>query len=77
MYNTDSGNLGARTGFVFMGTSVILLIGSWFLVPDLQGFTTEEVDWLYTQKIPVRHFQRYADGRAKEGAAMRVDAMGK
>lgn len=77
MYNADSGNLGARTGFVFMGTSVLLLIGSWSLVPDLQGFTTDEVDWLYTQKIPVRLFQQYADGRANEGAAMRVDTTGK
>ncbi|KAF1926886.1 general substrate transporter [Didymella exigua CBS 183.55] len=73
MYNTDAGNLGARTGFVFMGSSVLLLIGSWFLVPDLKGFTTEEVDWLYKQKISVRHFQQYADGRAKEGAAMSAE----
>jgi hypothetical protein len=77
MYNTDAGNLGARTGFVFMATSVLLFIGSWFLVPDLHGFTTDEVDWLYSQKIPVRHFQQYADGRAKEGAAMRADTTGK
>lgn len=74
MYNTDSGNLGARTGFVFMGTSVLLMIGSWFLVPDLHGFTTDEVDWLYSQNIPVRYFQQYADGRAKEGVAMRGDS---
>ncbi|KAJ4355271.1 hypothetical protein N0V95_003101 [Ascochyta clinopodiicola] len=77
MYNTDAGNLGSRAGFVFMGSSVLLLIGSWFLVPDLHGFTTDEVDWLYSQKIPVRHFQQYADGRAKQGAAMRADATGK
>ena len=43
-YNTDSGNLGARTGFVFMGSSILLLVGSWYLVPDLHGFTTDEVD---------------------------------
>lgn len=73
MYNTDAGNLGARTGFVFMAGSVLLFIGSWFLVPDLHGFTTDEVDWLYSQKIPVRHFQQYADGRAKEGSAMRAE----
>ncbi|KAF2623270.1 general substrate transporter [Macroventuria anomochaeta] len=77
MYNTDAGNLGTRTGFVFMASSVLLFIGSWILVPDLHGFTTDEVDWLYSQKIPVRHFQQYADGRAKEGAAMRVDTTGK
>lgn len=73
MYNTDAGNLGARAGFVFMGCSVLLFVGSWFLVPDLQGFTADEVDWLYSQKIPVWRFQDYADGRAKEGAALRVD----
>ncbi|RAQ98716.1 MFS general substrate transporter [Stemphylium lycopersici] len=56
MYNTDSGNLGARAGFVFMGSSVLLLVSSWYMVPDLHGFTTDEVDWLYSQKIPVRHF---------------------
>lgn len=70
MYNTDSGNLGARAGFVFMSSSVLLLIGSFFLVPNLKGFTTDEVDWLYPQGIPPRKFQEYADGSAKEGAAM-------
>lgn len=61
MYNTDSGSLGARTGFVFMGSSMLLLIGSWFLVPDLHGLDTNEVDWLYTQKTSVRLFQQHAD----------------
>jgi hypothetical protein len=75
IYNTDAGNLGSRAGFVFMGTSVLLFIGSYFLVPDLHGFTIHEVDWLYSQKIPVRSFQKYADGRAKEGAAMRNETV--
>lgn len=77
MYNTDAGNLGSRAGFVFMGSSVLLFVGSWFLVPDLHGFTTDEVDWLYSQKISVRHFQQYADGRAKQGVAMRAATTGK
>jgi hypothetical protein len=37
IYNVDSGNLGARTGFVFMGTSICLVIGSWILVPNTAG----------------------------------------
>lgn len=28
IYNTDASNLGARTGFVFMGTSILLFVGS-------------------------------------------------
>ena len=71
MYNTDSGNLGARTGFVFMGGSILLLIGSWFLVPDLHGLNTNEVDWLYAQKTSVRHFQQHADS-AKTSAPEKV-----
>jgi len=73
IYNTDAGNLGARAGFVFMGSSVVLVIGSYFLVPDLQGFSTDEVDWLYENKISVLEFQKYADGRAKEGALSKAE----
>jgi hypothetical protein len=53
-----------------MGTSVLLLLGSWYLVPDLSGFTTAEIDWLYEQRIEPRKFHQYGDGRAKRGAAM-------
>ncbi|KAF2222564.1 hypothetical protein BDZ85DRAFT_313551 [Elsinoe ampelina] len=69
MYNVDSGNLGARTGFVFAGASLVLFAASWFVVPDLKDFATDEVDWLYERKIEVRRFGEYTDGRAKQGAA--------
>lgn len=61
IYNVDSGNLGAKTGFVFMGTSICLVIGSWFLIPNTAGMTTEEVDWMYTKGIPVRKFRSYVE----------------
>lgn len=69
MYNVDAGNLGARAGFVFSGASILLFVISYFVIPELEGFAIEEIDWLYQNKIPVRHFQKYADGRAKEGVA--------
>lgn len=69
MYNIDSGNLGARTGFVFAAASAVLFVVSWFMVPDLRGFATDEIDWLYESKISVRTFQAYKDGRARDGAA--------
>jgi hypothetical protein len=71
MYNTDSGNLGARTEFVFMGSPMLLLIGSWFLMPNLHGLDTNEVDWLYAQKTSVRLFQQHADS-AKISAPEKV-----
>lgn len=46
MYNIDSGNLGAKTGFVFAGTSVLLFCISWFVVPETSGLTVEEIGML-------------------------------
>lgn len=58
MYNVDSGNLGARTGFVFAGLSVLLIIGAWVLVPETSGLTAEEIDRAYNDKVAVRKFQQ-------------------
>ncbi|KAF4550726.1 Sugar (and other) transporter-like protein 12 [Elsinoe fawcettii] len=69
IYNVDSGNLGAKTGFVFAGASLVLFAASWFVVPNLKDFATDEVDWLYEKRISVRSFEQYNDGRAKDGAA--------
>lgn len=56
MYNVDSGNLGARTGLVFAGASVLLIWGAWTLVPDTTGLSTEDIDNLYEAKVPARKF---------------------
>ncbi|RDW69283.1 MFS general substrate transporter-53 [Coleophoma cylindrospora] len=66
IYNVDAGNLGIRAGFVYGGGSLLFVLGSFFLVPDLRGFAVEEVDWLYENKISVLKFRDYADGKAKE-----------
>ncbi|OGE50267.1 hypothetical protein PENARI_c017G07389 [Penicillium arizonense] len=56
MYNVDSGNLGARTGLVFAGASVLLIWGAWAIVPDTTGLSTEDIDNLYEAKVPARKF---------------------
>ncbi|KAJ5653667.1 hypothetical protein N7490_000670 [Penicillium lividum] len=56
MYNVDSGNLGARTGLVFAGATVLLVWGVWSWVPDTTGLSTEDIDNLYEAKVPARKF---------------------
>ncbi len=58
MYNVGagSGNLGAKTGFVYAGSSILLLLVSYFLIPETKGLTTEEIDYLYENKISPRRF---------------------
>ncbi|KAJ5655833.1 hypothetical protein N7507_007783 [Penicillium longicatenatum] len=56
IYNVDSGNLGARTGLVFAGATVLLIWGVWSIVPDTTGLSTEDIDNLYEAKVPARKF---------------------
>lgn len=59
MYNVDSGNLGAKTGFIYAGTTVLLLLGAWKLVPDTTGLSTAEIDAAYEAKVKPRSFHRH------------------
>ncbi|KAL3456135.1 general substrate transporter [Aspergillus heterothallicus] len=56
MYNTGSGNLGAKTAFPFAGLSVLVFICAYYCVPNTTGLTTEEIDRLYADKVPVKKF---------------------
>lgn len=57
IYNVDAGNLGARTGFIFAATSVLLFAATWYLVPDTTGMTVEEIDDAYAHKLPARRIK--------------------
>lgn len=57
IYNVDAGNLLGRTGFIFAGTSILLFIASWFLIPDTSNMDVEELDAAYAQKIPARRIR--------------------
>lgn len=56
MYNVDAGNLGAKTGFVFAGTTVLLFVITWFMVPETLGLTIEDIDLAYEDKLSPRKF---------------------
>ncbi|KAH6974144.1 general substrate transporter [Ilyonectria sp. MPI-CAGE-AT-0026] len=67
MFNVDSGNLGIRTGFVWAGCSVFLVIGAWFLVPDTSNLTAEEIDHMYLDGVKPRDFQKAWQQRRAAG----------
>jgi hypothetical protein len=70
MYNIDSGNLGARTGFVFMGTTVLLLVAGYLMVPDTTSLTAEQIDHAYDQRVSPRKF-RGVCGRGEGSGCLR------
>ncbi|EXJ60157.1 hypothetical protein A1O7_04309 [Cladophialophora yegresii CBS 114405] len=56
-------NLGSKIGFVFAPIAFCTLMFAIFGVPECRGFSLEEIDHLFRQKIPVRHFSRYKHGQ--------------
>jgi hypothetical protein len=70
MYNvgSGSGNLGAKTGLVFMGSSILLFVMTFLWIPETQGLSTEEIDGLYERKVSPRRFGRNEVVLRREGS---------
>lgn len=68
-----SGNLGAKTGLVFMGSSILLLVLAWLWIPETRGLSTEEIDSLYERGMSPRRFGRVErDGERLSRGAEKV-----
>ncbi|KAM0665207.1 hypothetical protein ACQRIT_006073 [Beauveria bassiana] len=49
-------NLGARVGYIYGSTSLIMIVATYFFIPELKGRTLEEVDQLFASGMPLRQF---------------------
>lgn len=55
-------NLGSKVGFVFAPLALPTLIFAVLAVPECRGFSLEEIDHLFMQRMPLRKFQTYEHG---------------
>lgn len=58
IYNPDSGDLRAMTGFVYAGFCVLAVAGTWFWVPEMKGRSVGEIDAMFELRIRTRDFVR-------------------
>jgi hypothetical protein len=58
MYNVDSGNLGAKTGFIYAGLTVVVFAISWFIIPETAGLSVEDIDNAYEKGTSPREFAK-------------------
>lgn len=49
-------DLGARVGYIYGSTSLVMVIVTYFCIPELKGRTLEEVDQLFASGMPLREF---------------------
>lgn len=59
MLNSDEGNWGGKTGFLFGGISFLCLLWCYFRLPESRGRTYEELDILFQRRVPAREFKSY------------------
>lgn len=59
MYNPDSGNLRAKTGFVYAGFCLVALVGSWAVIPEMKGRSVDELDRMFELGVRAREFGRW------------------
>jgi SP family general alpha glucoside:H+ symporter-like MFS transporter len=56
--NTEA-NLGAKTGLVYGGISLITCIWCYFRLPECKGRTFEELDIMFERRVPTKDFKNY------------------
>ncbi|PGH09104.1 hypothetical protein GX51_00858 [Blastomyces parvus] len=76
IYNTDEGNLGAKTGFVYFGLCVLSCILIWLLVPEMGGRSPAELDLLFEHQIPTRDFLKWSAEKSRHKGADAPEAAG-
>jgi SP family general alpha glucoside:H+ symporter-like MFS transporter len=56
MYNVDSGNPGAKTGFIYARLRVIVPATSLFIIPERAGLSVEDIDNAYENNTSPQDF---------------------
>ncbi|OJD15748.1 hypothetical protein ACJ73_08949 [Blastomyces percursus] len=74
IYNTDKGNLGAKTGFVYFGLSALSCGLIWMLVPEMGGRSPAELDLLFEHNIPTRDFLKWSAEKSRRKGSDAPDA---
>lgn len=59
IYNTDEGNLKAKTGFVMAGFAAVAFVMVWLTIPEMKGRTAMEIDRMFALKLRTRAFKSW------------------
>ncbi|KAI8312786.1 MFS transporter fmqE [Colletotrichum sp. SAR11_240] len=66
LFNKDAGNLGAKTGFLYVGLCAIAVVLCFFFLPEMKGRSVIEIDRMFDLKLPAREFKNWrADEEAR------------
>ncbi|KAL5116592.1 hypothetical protein ACEQ8H_005470 [Pleosporales sp. CAS-2024a] len=59
MQDAGYGNLGGKIGFIWAAFSFITAVWVFFVLPEMKGFSIEQLDLLYDNQVATRKFGEY------------------
>lgn len=66
LINDKYANLGGKVGFVYGSLNMMMVVLTFFFIPELKGRTLEEVDQLFASGAPLRKFSDVETRTAEE-----------
>lgn len=66
LLNAPYAALGSKLGFIFAGFLLCGLVFTYFCVPECKGKTLEQVERLFNEGVPMRHFGKHGHETATQ-----------
>jgi SP family general alpha glucoside:H+ symporter-like MFS transporter len=57
--NSDQANLKGKAAWIPAGFTVVLIVWSFFRLPETKGRSFDELDILFAKRVPARKFKGY------------------
>ena len=72
IFNPDEGNLRGKVGFTYVGTCIVGVGISWWIVPEMKGRSVGEIDRMFELGLSARAFK----GWREEGSVGGEEGLG-
>jgi len=59
-------NWGPKYGYIWFGSGLIVTLFVYFYLPEVRGRSLEEIDEMFRNGVPTRHFQKYVCVESEE-----------
>ncbi|KAJ5931088.1 hypothetical protein N7466_006581 [Penicillium verhagenii] len=66
IYNTDAGDLKAKTGFFLAGVAAIAVLLTWLFIPEMKGRSPMDIDRMFSLKLQTRKFKGWTSESVSE-----------
>ena len=51
--------MNSKVGFIFGALAALCMLFTYFFVPECRGRTLEQVDHMFRERVPLRHFHKH------------------